>query len=74
MDRMEATIRPGESIDSGRSTEISTSSAGEIGGPAPRQTAAVVAHDVFELSNGNSTWASASIVSAVPAGESDGAR
>ena len=67
---MEATICPGESMDSGRSTEMSTSSAGDRSAVPPqlRQPRCCLTISVMR-SNGNSTLASTSMVSAVPAGE-----
>ncbi|MCY1554893.1 hypothetical protein D9M68_915040 [compost metagenome] len=69
-DRMEATICPGESMDSGRSTEISTSSAGERCAVPPQARQPLCARTIsVRRSNGNCTVANTSMVSAVPAGE-----
>ncbi len=69
-DRMEATICPGESIDSGRSTAISTSSAGERSLLPPQARQPRSSRTISQRrSNGSSTLASTSMVSAVPAGE-----
>ena len=69
-DRMEATICPGESIDSGRSTAISTSSAGDSSLVPPQARQPRCSWTISSSrANGNSTLASTSMVSAVPAGE-----
>ena len=69
-DRMEATICPGESIDSGRSTEISTSSAGDRLAVPPQARQPRCSRTISpRRSIGSSTSASTSMVSAVPAGE-----
>ena len=69
-ERMDATIWPGESIDSGRSTAISTSSAGDrsLVPPQARQPRWVRTM-LLSCSNCSSTCASTSMVSAVPAGD-----
>jgi hypothetical protein len=69
-DRIEATIWPGESSDSGRSTEISTSSAGERSADAPQARQPRSSRTISSSrANGSSTSARHSIVSAVPAGD-----
>ncbi|MPN53523.1 hypothetical protein SDC9_201187 [bioreactor metagenome] len=69
-DRMEATICPGESIDSGRSTEISTSSAGDRWAVPPQARQARCSRTISaRTSIGSSTLANTSMVSAVPAGD-----
>ncbi len=70
LDRMEATIWPGESMFSGRSTEISTSSAGDSRAVPPQTRKPRCRRTMLvSCSNGNSTLASTAMVSAVPAGE-----
>ena len=69
-DRIEATICSGVSIASGRSTEISTSSAGDRLAWPPHTRQPFSAATISRISSGpTSTRASTSIVSAVPAGE-----
>ena len=69
-DRIEATIWPGESIASGRSTEIRMSSAGDRSAAPPQARQPCVARTICcSRASGSSTSASTSIVSAVPAGE-----
>ena len=70
LDRMEATICPGESMDNGRSTEISTSSAGERWAVPPQARQPRWSRTMSRsCSSGSSTFASTSMVSAVPAGD-----
>jgi len=67
---MEATIWPGESMDSGRSTEISTSSAGDRSAVPPQARQALWRRTMaVSSSTGSSTRAITSMVSAVPAGD-----
>ena len=69
-DRIDATIWPGESMPSGRSTEIRMSSAGDRSALPPQARQPLVSRTIFcRRSTGSSTSASISIVSAVPAGE-----
>ena len=70
LDRMDATICPGESMESGRSTEMSTSSAGESCAVPPQARHPRCSRTMLcNCSSGSSTLASTSMVSAVPAGE-----
>ena len=67
---MEATIWPGESMASGRSTEIRMSSAGDRPAVPPQARQPLVSRTMWRRrSKGSSTSASTSMVSAVPAGE-----
>ena len=69
-DRIDATICPGESMASGRSTEIRMSSAGDRSAVPPQARQPRVLRTICcSRSSGSSTSASISIVSAVPAGE-----
>ena len=70
LERMDATICPGESMDNGRSTEISTSSAGDRSAVPPQARQPRCWRTICSSwANGSSTLASTAIVSAVPAGE-----
>ena len=70
LDKMEATICAGESSDSGRSTAISTSSAGDRSAVLPQARQPRWVRTISEsFSKGSSTSANTSMVSAVPAGE-----
>jgi hypothetical protein len=70
LDKMDATICAGESSDRGRSTAISTSSAGDKSAELPQARQPRWVRTISDnFSNGNSTLANTSIVSAVPAGE-----